>query len=147
MKYKNAIEGMGVDISEEALEVARKNAESLGVHVDLTWSDVFQNVNDVFDAILSNPPYIRSDVIKNLSEEVKNHDPRLALDGKEDGLYFYRILAQEALDYLKLGGKLIMEIGYDQGKEVSELLRAHNYKDVTVIKDLAGLDRVVKGRK
>ena len=147
MKYKNAIEGMGVDISEEALVVARKNAESLGVHVNLTLSDMFQNVNGVFDAILSNPPYIRSDVIKDLSEEVKNHDPRLALDGKEDGLYFYRILAEEASDYLKSGGKLIMEIGYDQGKAVSELLRAHNFKDVTVIKDLAGLDRVVKGRK
>ena len=139
------IEGMGVDISENALEVACQNAERLGVEATFLHSDLFANVEGVYDVIVSNPPYIRTDVIEELKEEVKFHDPFLALDGKEDGLYFYREIVENSTRYLKKGGKLFFEVGYDQGEAVSMLLKAAGFSGVTVKKDLAGLDRVVFG--
>ncbi|MBQ2922889.1 MAG: peptide chain release factor N(5)-glutamine methyltransferase [Tyzzerella sp.] len=137
--------GLGVDISEEALKVARKNAESLEVHAQFLHSDLFENVEGLYDIIVSNPPYIRTDVIEGLQEEVKFHDPFVALDGKEDGLYFYRRIVEESPKYLKKGGKLFFEIGHDQGEDVSKLMKDAGFTDVTVKKDLAGLDRVVFG--
>ncbi|NBH83775.1 peptide chain release factor N(5)-glutamine methyltransferase [bacterium C-53] len=147
MKYKNGIEGVGADISAEALQVAKENSRRLQVEAEFIQSDMFDRIEGKFDAILCNPPYIRTDVIETLMEEVRAHEPFLALDGKEDGLHFYRILTREAGSYLQNGGALLTEIGYDQGEAVSELFREHGYKDVQVINDLAGLTRVVKGKK
>ena len=139
------ISGVGVDVSEEALEVACKNAENLGVDVTFLHSDLFSEVKDKYDVIMSNPPYIRTAVIEELKEEVKFHDPFIALDGKADGLYFYRRIVDESTNYLKKCGKLYFEIGHDQGEDVSRLMREAGFSDVTVKKDLAGLDRVVLG--
>ena len=109
---------------------------------------MFENIpkDERFDIVVSNPPYIRSDVIGTLMSEVKDYEPLLALDGSEDGLKFYRIIADRAPEYLNNGGMLFLEIGYDQGAEVSALLSAAGFMDVEVIKDLSGLDRVVSGR-
>ena len=137
--------GVGADISEEALRVSRKNAEQLGVEATWIHSDLFSKVEGQYDVIVSNPPYIRTSVIEGLKEEVKFHDPFIALDGKEDGLYFYRRIVDESPNYLKKGGKLYFEIGHDQGDDVSELMKDAGFSDVTVKKDLAGLDRVVFG--
>ena len=98
-----------------------------------------------YDLIVSNPPYIRTAVIEELKEEVKFHDPFIALDGKADGLYFYRRIVDESTNYLKKGGKLFFEIGHDQGEDVSSLMKEAGFVDVSVKKDLAGLDRVVFG--
>ena len=96
-----------------------------------------------FDVIVSNPPYIPTKVIEELQPEVRDHEPMLALDGREDGLYFYRRLALESGSFLKPGGAVYFEIGYDQGEAVSGLLRAAGFKNIQVIQDAAGLDRVV----
>ena len=116
----------GSDISPEALKIARRNAEANGAHVTFLESDMFQGVDgDIkFDVIVSNPPYIPDTQVDGLDEEVRNHEPRLALAGEADGLYFYRKIAREAGGYLKDGGRLFLEIGCDQGEAVSELLRA-----------------------
>ena len=152
LEYTNDCIGVGVDISESALEVASDNAytilknrpEKEYVEYSFIKSDMFSEIQkDVkFDIIVSNPPYIKRDVIGTLEAEVKDHDPRNALDGGADGLDFYRIIAEDAYDYLNPGGYLLMEIGYDQAEDVVKLLKA--YKDVEVIKDFAGLDRVIK---
>lgn len=138
-----AICGTGADISEKALCVAQKNAERLGIKAKFIQGDLFENVSGPFDMILSNPPYIRSSEIEMLQEEVKLFDPRAALDGKEDGLFFYRKIAAQAKEYLNPGGMLIFEIGYDQGTNVSDILKSEGYGEIRVKKDLAGLDRVV----
>ncbi len=134
------------DISKEALKVTSINSEKLEVDVTILESDLFSNISGTYDMIISNPPYIRSDVIPTLMEEVKNYEPMLALDGKEDGLYFYRRIADEARNYLNDEGYLYFEIGYDQGEDLRQILVGLQYKDIQVIKDLAGLDRVVKAR-
>lgn len=139
------LRGVGVDISDEALQIASSNVEKLGVRAELLHSDLFANVEGQYDVIVSNPPYIRTSVIEDLKEEVKLHDPFLALDGKEDGLYFYRKIIEDAPGYLKRDGKLFFEIGHDQGGDVSRLMREAGFTNVTVKKDLAGLDRVVFG--
>ena len=143
MKLCGQIEGTGVDISEGALEVARQNGERLKADAVFRKSDLFENVEGAYDIIVSNPPYIRSAVIEELADEVKLHDPYIALDGKEDGLYFYRKIIAQAGKYLKPGGWILFEIGYDQAEEVSALLAQAGYDKIDVKKDLAGLDRVV----
>ena len=95
--------------------------------------------------ILSNPPYIRTEEIEMLQKEVCLYDPRMALDGGEDGLYFYREIAGKAPEYLKDGGSLLFEIGYDQGEAVEQILKASGFSEIKIKKDLAGLDRVVSG--
>lgn len=138
----------GADISKEALKVAKTNRELNNVtNVDFINSDMFEAVNGEFDMIVSNPPYIRTGEVLKLMPEVLEHEPNLALDGHEDGLFFYEILARDSLRYLKPSGMLIMEIGYDQAEEVSRLLDINNFTDIRVIKDLAGLDRVICGRR
>lgn len=139
------VSGVGADVSEEALALACQNAENLDVDVTFLHSDLFSKVEGQYDVIVSNPPYIRTSVIEGLKEEVKFHDPFIALDGKEDGLYFYRRIVAESSKYLRKGGKLYFEIGHDQGDDVSELMKDAGFSDVTVKKDLAGLDRVVFG--
>ena len=136
---------MAADISEAALEVARQNARELGADVTFVKSDMFDRIEGSFDLIVSNPPYIPTRVIEELEEEVRLHDPFGALDGREDGLHFYRILAELSPRYLKNGGHLYMEIGHDQSEAVEELLRGAGFEQIRTQKDLAGLDRVVSG--
>lgn len=145
--------GTGVDLSENALSVAEKNRETyhLETRAELIKSDMFQSgyfegKKESFDIIVSNPPYIPTEEIEKLQAEVRFHDPFMALDGKEDGLYFYRIIAKNAGEYLKPGGFLACEIGCDQGEDVKKMFESCGFSDVKVIKDLAGLDRVVSGK-
>lgn len=140
--------GVGSDISAEALKMARTNGQRLHVEERAQWlcGDLFEKVAGAFDLIISNPPYIRSAEIEELQEEVRLYDPRIALDGAEDGLLFYRRIIEESKSYLKNGGRLLFEIGCDQGRDVAELLENAGYTEVSVKKDLAGLDRVAAGR-
>lgn len=146
LHYSNDCEGVGVDISQEALQVAAQNAELLGIKADFLKSDLYEKVTGKFDLLVSNPPYIESTVIPTLMEEVREYDPYLALDGGEDGLDFYRRIIGGAQDYLKRGGQILMEIGSGQAQAVSELLREAGFKEIDVCRDFAGLDRVVSGR-
>lgn len=145
--YMTDLQGIGADVSEEALKVARENGRRLGVPVTWIQSDLFAKIpeEEKYDVIVSNPPYIEAAVIDTLQEEVRLHDPYIALDGKEDGLYFYRRIISEAGKYLKTQGKLMFEIGCDQAEAVEELMKNAGYEQITVKKDLAGLDRVVYG--
>ncbi len=140
------VQGIGADISEKALVVAAENAARYHAEVQLVQGDLFENIEGRYGMILSNPPYIRTSEIDRLQDEVKMHDPIRALDGKEDGLYFYRRIVKESRAYLEKGGMLIFEIGYDQARAVRELMIQAGFSDVMVRKDLAGLDRVVSGR-
>ena len=145
--YMTELQGIGADVSEEALKVARENGRRLEVPVTWIQSDLFAKIpeEEKYDVIVSNPPYIETAVIDTLQEEVRLHDPYIALDGKEDGLYFYRRIISEAGKYLKPQGKLMFEIGCDQAEAVEELMKNAGYEQITVKKDLAGLDRVVYG--
>ena len=142
---KVSLEGTGADLSEGALELAAENAARHGVEACWVRGDLFENIEDRYHMILSNPPYIRTAEIEELQEEVRLHDPRMALDGREDGLYFYRRIVSEAREHLEPGGVLAFEIGYDQAEAVSSLMEQAGYTQVSVKKDLAGLDRVVSG--
>lgn len=150
--------GTGVDISEAALEVAAKNRKrmdleerALLVQSDTFSADYFQknsgNASVEYDMLISNPPYIPTAEIEGLMDEVRLHDPRLALDGKENGLYFYEKITAQAGNYLRPGGWLLYEIGCEQGKDVAEIMNRNHFEHVQVKKDLAGLDRVVIGQK
>ena len=140
-------EGLGADLSEEALAVAAKNSRELGIPAVWKKSDLFADISGTYNIIVSNPPYIESHVVDSLMEEVRDHEPRMALDGTADGLYFYRRISGEAGEYLKPGGILAFEIGYNQGVPVRLMLQDAGYTEIRVVKDLAGLDRVVLGRK
>ena len=139
------VEGTATDISKQALLVAKENAKLNQVSVTFERSDLFDNVTGTYDVIVSNPPYIRTGEVVNLMPEVQEFEPMEALDGKEDGLYFYRKIIKECKAYLKPGGHILFEIGYDQGEAVSGLLKEARFKNVTVIKDLSHNDRVVTG--
>ena len=145
LKYSNDCEGTGCDISEPALKVAEENAKELSLNASFVQSNLFENISGKYEFIVSNPPYIPTGVIPTLMEEVRDHEPVSALDGREDGLYFYREIVEKAGEYLYPGGMLFFEIGYDQAEKVSSLMRQAGYQEVTVCKDLAGLDRVVYG--
>lgn len=150
LHYSNDCEGLGVDLSAEALEVAGRNVLKVltpekAEHAHLLQSDLFEKVEGKFEIIVSNPPYIASAEVEKLMPEVRDHEPRMALDGTEDGLYFYRRIIEEAGKYLVSSGMLFFEIGYDQGQAVSELMRTEGYCEVQVVQDYAGLDRVVFG--
>ena len=133
------------DISEGALSVAKKNAQDLDAGVTLIKGNLFENIEGRFDYILSNPPYIPSEVIEGLMPEVKEHEPRLALDGEADGLSFYREIINEAPDYLNPDGRIYFEIGAEQGEDLTHLMNERGFSEVKVHKDLAGLDRIVTG--
>lgn len=167
LHYSNDCMGVGVDVSGKALQVAKENAERIlglgreyiadngstdngsvsGKKIELIQSDLFEQLDSCmkFDVIVSNPPYIKTSVIDSLMPEVREYEPRLALDGQEDGLYFYHKIITHAGEYLNSEGMLFFEIGYDQGKEVRALMENAGYTEVEVVKDFAGLDRVVHG--
>lgn len=150
----------GCDLSDKALEVAQSNAERLiqdnkGIF-RFCQGDLFDSLDKncglepdshfKFDVIVSNPPYIETEVINTLSDEVRLHEPVMALDGSPDGLEFYRRISAKAPEYLNLGGYLLYEIGCNQGQQVSMIMEEAGFRDIEIIKDLAGLDRVVKAR-
>ena len=150
LHYSNDCEGLGVDLSAEALEVAGRNVLKVltpekAEHAHFLQSDLFEKVEGKFEIIVSNPPYIASAEVEKLMPEVRDHEPRMALDGTEDGLHFYRRIIEEAGKHLVSSGMLFLEIGYDQGQAVSELMRTEGYCEVQVVQDYAGLDRVVFG--
>ena len=135
------------DISEKALEVARENAKSLKAgEISFIQGDMFENVTDKFDIIVSNPPYIETGEIDELMPEVRDYIPRLALDGDIDGLKFYRIISKEAVKKLNKNGRIFYEIGYNQSRAVASILFENGFTDITVIKDYSGLDRIVMAK-
>lgn len=133
------------DISDEALDIARKNTTINQTEITFIKSNMFENIKDKFDIIVSNPPYIETDVIPILSEEVKN-EPKLALDGGKDGLDFYRILAKESGEYLNDNGILAVEIGYDQKEAVIKLFEENGFVNIYSKKDFGSNDRIIIGR-
>lgn len=139
------VKGYAVDISKQALIVAKENAKQNDVTVNFERSDLFDNVTGKFDVIVANPPYIPTAEIAKLMPEVRDFEPTEALDGKEDGLHFYRRIIKECGDYLNPGGRILFEIGHDQGYAVTGLLRAARFNNIGIVKDLARHDRVVTG--
>lgn len=139
------VEGVGADISPEALVTARENSRRLGMEAEFVHSDLFTKVTGKYNMIVSNPPYIPRGQIDSLMEEVREFDPRVALDGGEDGLDFYRRLVEESPRYLMPGGALLLEIGWDQGEWVKGRMEAAGYGQVKIVKGLSGLDRAVLG--
>lgn len=156
LSLKKGIKGTGVDLSEEALKVARSNGLSLlGEEEQPEWfcGDLFDALSDMerkghrYDMLVSNPPYIPDRAIDTLMPEVRDHEPRMALDGGEDGLLFYRRILQEGRDVIKENGWLLFEIGYDQKDAVSTLMEEAGFCETECIRDYAGMDRVVIGKK
>jgi release factor glutamine methyltransferase len=146
LKYSNDCTGQGVDISPAALKVARENADNLGIQrAEFIESDLFQNVSGKFDILVSNPPYIKTSEIEGLMPEVSKYDPFIALDGHEDGVYFYKKILEGAGGFLNRGSLIAFEIGNDEGEAVSGLMKEAGLKNIEVIKDYGGNDRVVKG--
>lgn len=143
LKNMEEVSGTGVDIDSSAVELAKKNIEYNGVFAKVIQSNLFENITGVFDVIVSNPPYIETKVIEELESQVKDFEPELALDGGADGLEFYRRIARDSKAHLKGKGALLLEIGYNQGKAVSDILTKEGFSMVKVIKDLCGNDRVV----
>lgn len=147
-EHKNLqINGTGADISSRALAVAKENRKRLNVQADFVESDLFSEIRGSYHMITSNPPYIVTGEIEKLMPEVRDHEPHLALDGKEDGLYFYRKIVEQAPSYLEPDGWLCLEIGYDQGEALKRMMEQSGYENIQIVKDLAGLDRVVTGQK
>ena len=146
LQYSNDCRGVGVDISPEALLVAQENAKLLGITAEFREGNLFSALmpQEKFDLLISNPPYLESEVIPTLMEEVRCHEPQGALDGGSDGLDFYRRISLEAKPYLYRGARIFLEIGCNQAEAVSGILIKEGYQDIEVVKDFAGLDRVVK---
>ncbi len=156
LKYSNECEGIGIDISEKALAVARENAERLQLDAVFLEGDLFsplegfvseRTTDRLFDMIVSNPPYIETAVIETLMPEVRDHEPAVALDGREDGLYFYRRIIAQAPLHMRKGAHLLFEIGCGQGDMVMSLMREAGFEQVGLFQDYAGLNRVVCGTK
>lgn len=161
LNYTNDTKAVGTDLSDKALLIAAENAQRLGFsdRFKAVKADIFPDENELkntlkaldmaeggkFDIIVSNPPYIPTSVIDTLEPEVKTYEPYMALDGSEDGLVFYKRIIPGAKEFLYTSGYLLLEIGYDQGEAVSKFMEQNGYKDVQVIKDLGGNDRVVSG--
>ena len=148
LQYSNDCTGTGVDLSPEALKTAEANYRRLReqrpeMEACFIESDLFAGLHngEQYEMIVSNPPYIRTDVIDTLMPEVREHEPWMALDGREDGLYFYREITRRAGEYLTRGGMLFYEIGYDQAKDVCKIMENEGFREIEVVKDFAGLDR------
>ncbi len=134
-----------LDINIEALNMAKKNATLNNVKVNFIQSNLFENVNNKYDVIVSNPPYIKTDVIQTLEKNVKDYEPILALDGGKSGLDFYEKITNNVYKFLNNGGYLMFEIGYDQAEQVKKIMENNNFSNINILKDLAGLDRVIFG--
>lgn len=134
------------DISKHAINVAKENAKQNEVTVRFSQGDMFHNIEGTYDMIISNPPYIPTAELVELMPEVRDFEPQAALDGGEDGYDFYRILVEESRSYLKTGGYLYMETGYNQGKEIAAMMQKAGFEEVAVLPDFQGHDRIVKGR-
>jgi len=143
-KAKNTIDVTASDISSNALTIAMINAKINNVNVNFVKSDLFANINQKYDIIVSNPPYIKKADMDCLQEEVKC-EPALALDGGSDGLDFYKQIILNAKSYLNKNGAVALEIGYNQAEEVKNILEENNYKNIKIIKDYGNNDRVVIG--
>ena len=139
--YQNA-EIDASDISARTLGVAKKNAVLNEANVNFIKSDVFENIDDKYEMIVSNPPYIKTKDLKTLQIEVQK-EPKRALDGGKSGLYFYDKILKEAKDYLTDDGVILFEIGFDQAKDVTDLAKKYNYRKIKKVKDLSGNDRVL----
>ncbi|NLZ84043.1 MAG: peptide chain release factor N(5)-glutamine methyltransferase [Clostridiales bacterium] len=146
-KLGNIKKAVGVDISEKALSIALKNANKHNVKVEFVESDLFNNIEGIYDIIVSNPPYIPTKEIENLMIEVKDHEPIIALDGDEDGLLFYKRIGDKINDHLAPKGYIFLEIGFDQGLATTKILENAGIEDIKIVKDLSGFDRVVYGRR
>lgn len=133
----------GIDISDNAISLAKRNLDKYNLRANIYKSNLFENVSKKYDIIISNPPYIETDIIDVLEEQVKLFEPHLALDGGKDGLDFYRIISKEAKEHLYRNGRILYEIGYDQGEDVPKILANEGFENIKVIKDLSGNDRVV----
>jgi release factor glutamine methyltransferase len=150
-------QGVGADISEEALRVARMNGifnreywqkdGRSGENIEWIHTNLFENVTGTFDVIVSNPPYIPARVIETLMPEVRDYEPRLALEGAEEGLEFYKKISEAAEQYLNADGWLFFEIGCEQAEAVSRMMAENGFKEIHTVRDLAGLDRVVYGKR
>lgn len=136
---------LSVDISLEALEVANLNNKRLNANVEFVLSDVFGNVEGTFDVIVSNPPYIEKAEYETLDKNVKDFEPTLALKAENGGLFFYEKTIEESFDYLKKGGILAFEVGYNQSAVIMQLMAEKGYENISVIQDLSGINRVVLG--
>lgn len=145
----NNATGIGVDISDAALKIARKNANNLGVRKRAKFkkSNWFEKISGKFDLIISNPPYIRKNAIKNLSDDVKKYDPIMALDGGEDGLEPYKKIISEVHNFLKPDGLVCFEFGKGQAKTISKILQKNKFEILNIYKDLAGIERCILARK
>lgn len=141
---ESSVDVTAVDISEKAIENTRINKERLNSKIKIINSDLFSNINEKFDLIYSNPPYIKSSEIENLQVEVRDYEPRLALDGGEDGLFFYRSIIKSSPEFLNNKGFLVFEIGHDEAEDICNLMK--DKFEVEVYKDLNNLDRVVVGQ-
>ena len=141
-KYKPNADVYASDISLDAIEIAKENAEANNTEVTFIHSDLLNDVENDLDVIISNPPYIKTSVIEGLDDIVKNHEPYLALNGGNDGLDYYRRIVADSKNHLKKGGRLMMEIGYDQGEDLRTLLKEAGYLSIEIKKDLSGNDRV-----
>lgn len=146
MKNAHGMTAIGSDISKQALLVAKENGKLHEVDIDWVRSNLYENITGRFDLIVSNPPYIAQEDILNLMPEVRDFEPVGALDGGADGLDFYRQIIAQSKEYLNQDGYLYLEIGYDQGPAVTNMMCAAGYREVSVIKDLAHQERVVRGR-
>ncbi len=146
MKNAHGMTAIGSDISKQALLVAKENARLHEVEIEWVRSNLYENISGRFDLIVSNPPYIPQEDILGLMPEVRDFEPVGALDGGVDGLDFYRQIIAQGKDYLNKDGYLYLEIGYDQGPAVTNMMCAAGYRDVAVVRDLAHQERVVKGR-
>ena len=141
---ESSVDVTAVDISEKAIENTRINKEKLNSKIKIINSNLFSNINEKFDLIYSNPPYIKSCEIENLQVEVRDYEPRLALDGGEDGLFFYRSIIKSSPEFLNNKGFLVFEIGHDEAEDICNLMK--DKFEVEVYKDLNNLDRVVVGQ-
>lgn len=144
LETKGQVDITAVDISPQAIKNTKINKNYLKSNIKILESDLFEEINEKFDIIYSNPPYIKSNEIENLQVEVRDHEPRLALDGGSDGLYFYRKIIKDAPNFLNSRGFLVFEIGYDEAEDISSIMR-ENF-ELEIYKDLNNLDRVVVGR-
>lgn len=135
-----------VDISDEALKIAQKNAEENEVEINFIESDIFQNIEGKFKVIVSNPPYIPDYEYKELSSEILEFEPKLALEADDDGLFFYKKIIRESPEYLLPGGYLYFEIGYNQGKRIKEFAKSNGFGEIEIVNDLNGFERIIKAK-